>query len=64
MTHHVLVDMSLLDIKASGLPAKVGLFSGLFYVRIKGDGVQKKTKPTRYAGGGEFVATWREHLVL
>ncbi|KAI6037546.1 hypothetical protein EDC04DRAFT_2120393 [Pisolithus marmoratus] len=62
-TREVCVQIS--DIKASGLPAKVGFFSGLFYVRVKSDGVVKRTRTAKYAkDGGDFVAAWQESLVL
>lgn len=52
------------DIKASGLPAKVGFFNGLFYVRIKGGKVPQRTKTTKYIKGDEFVATWEDTVKL
>lgn len=62
-TREVCVQIS--DIKASGLPAKVGFFSGLFYIRVKSDGVAKKTRTTKYTkNGGDFVATWEENIIF
>jgi len=52
------------DIKASGLPEKVGLFSGKFYIRIKGDNFMKQSKPTKYARDGDYVATWKDSITL
>jgi hypothetical protein len=51
-------------IKASGLPQKVGLFSGQFFVRINGDNFTKQSKPTKYTRDGEYVATWRDIITL
>ncbi|KAG9316912.1 hypothetical protein JVU11DRAFT_2990 [Chiua virens] len=53
-----------LDIKASGLPAKVGFFSGLFYVRIKGGKVPQRTKTAKYNEQDEFVARWGDTVKL
>ncbi|KIK92258.1 hypothetical protein PAXRUDRAFT_147690, partial [Paxillus rubicundulus Ve08.2h10] len=52
------------DIKASGLPAKVGMFSGLFYVSVKGGKNPQRTKTAKYIKGEEFVASWSESLKL
>lgn len=52
------------DIKASGLPAKVGFFSGLFYVRVKGGKVPQRTKTAKYTRGDEFVASWNDTVKL
>jgi len=58
------VTVEITDIKASGLPAKVGLFSGLFYVRVKGGKVPQRTKTTKYNKGEEFVASWDDTVKL
>jgi len=58
------VAVEITDIKASGLPAKVGLFSGVFYVRVKGGRVPQRTKTTRYNKGDEFVASWGDTVKL
>ncbi|KAG8214183.1 hypothetical protein J3R82DRAFT_10972 [Butyriboletus roseoflavus] len=58
------VAVEITDIKASGLPAKVGFFNGLFYVRVKGGKVPQRTKTTRYSKGDEFVATWDDIVKL
>ncbi|KAF8550631.1 hypothetical protein OG21DRAFT_1513761 [Imleria badia] len=58
------VAVEITDIKASGLPAKVGFFSGLFYVRVKGGKVPQRTKKTKYNKGDEFVASWGETVRL
>lgn len=52
------------DIKASGLPAKLGFFSGLFYVSVKGGKVPQKTKKVKYTKGDEFVASWNDTVKL
>ncbi|KAI6121855.1 hypothetical protein F5141DRAFT_1260506 [Pisolithus sp. B1] len=52
-------------IKASGLPAKVGFFSGLFYIRVKSGGVAKRTRTAKYTkNGGDFVAMWDENIIF
>lgn len=62
-TREICVQIS--DIKASGLPAKVGFFTGLFYIRVKSGGVVKRTSIAKYAkDSGDFVATWQETLVF
>ena len=53
-----------IDIKASGLPAKVGFFSGVFYVRVKGGQVPQRTKTARYNKEDEFVASWSDTVKL
>ncbi|KAF9227086.1 hypothetical protein BS17DRAFT_814027 [Gyrodon lividus] len=58
------VSIEITDIKASGLPAKVGLFSGLFYVRVKGGKLSQRTKTAKYVKGENFVASWDESLKL
>ncbi|KAH7889006.1 hypothetical protein F5I97DRAFT_778552 [Phlebopus sp. FC_14] len=61
------LSVEITDIKATGLPAKIGLLTGVFYVQIKGGGqVSKKTKPVKYvkSKGEEFVASWNESLTL
>jgi len=58
------VVVEITDIKASGLPAKVGIFSGQFYVRVKGGKVPQRTKTTKYIRGDEFVATWNDTVKL
>jgi len=58
------VSVEITDIKASGLPAKVGLFSGLFYVSVKGGKDPQRTKTAKYVKGDEFVASWGESLKL
>jgi len=58
------VVVEITDIKASGLPAKVGLFSGLFYVMVKGGKVPQKTKKAKYNKGEEFVASWNDTVTL
>ena len=52
------------DIKASGLPAKVGFFGGVFYVRVKGGKVPQRTKTAKYNKGDEFVASWNDTVKL
>lgn len=54
----------VVDIKASGLPEKIGLFSGQFYIRIKGDKFTKQSKTTKYAKDGEYVAVWKDSITL
>ncbi|KAF8840870.1 hypothetical protein BDN67DRAFT_1011098 [Paxillus ammoniavirescens] len=58
------VSVEITDIKASGLPPKVGLFSGLFYVSVKGGKNPQRTKTAKYVKGEEFVASWGESLKL
>jgi len=58
------IAVEITDIKASGLPAKVGFFSGLFYVRVKGGKVPQRTKTAKYARGEEFVARWNDTVKL
>jgi len=58
------VAVEITDIKASGLPAKLGFFSGLFYVSIKGGKVPQKTKKVKYTKGDEFVASWNDTVKL
>ncbi|KAH0828112.1 hypothetical protein J3R83DRAFT_3783 [Lanmaoa asiatica] len=58
------VAVEITDIKASGLPAKVGFFGGLFYVRVKGGKVPQRTKTARYIKGDEFVVTWGDTVKL
>lgn len=60
----VLLTSMVVDIKASGLPEKIGLFSGQFYIRIKGDGFTKQSKITKYAKDGEYVAVWKDSITL
>jgi len=52
------------DIKASGLPKRVGLFSGQYYILIKGDNFTKQSKTTKYAQDGEYVAAWNDSITL
>jgi hypothetical protein len=54
----------VIDIKASGLPEKIGLFSGQFYIRIKGDKFTKQSKTAKYAKDGEYVAVWKDSITL
>ena len=52
------------DIRASGLPEKIGLFSGRFYVRIMGDKFTKQSKTIKYVKDSEYVAAWEDRITL
>ncbi|KAI9571600.1 hypothetical protein HD554DRAFT_2036544 [Boletus coccyginus] len=58
------VAVEITDIKASGLPAKVGFLSSVFYVRVKGGQVPQRTKTAKYNKGDEFVASWNDTVKL
>ncbi|KAJ8586639.1 hypothetical protein M405DRAFT_883179 [Rhizopogon salebrosus TDB-379] len=62
--HPPQASVEITGIKASGLPQKVGLFSGQFFVRINGDNFTKQSKPTKYTRDGEYVATWRDIITF
>jgi len=62
--HPSKLSVEITDIKASGLPEKIGLFSGQFYIRIKGDGFTKQSKITKYAKDGEYVAVWKDSITF
>ncbi|KAG2154410.1 uncharacterized protein EDB93DRAFT_159061 [Suillus bovinus] len=62
--HPSKLSVEITDIKASGLPEKIGLFSGQFYVRIKGDKFTKQSKTTNYAKDGEYVAVWKDSITF
>ena len=42
----------------------MGIFSGQFYVRVKGGKVPQRTKTTKYNKGDDFVASWDDTVKL
>lgn len=62
--HPLQLSVEITDIKASGLPEKIGLFSGQFYIRIKGDKFTKQSKTTKYTKDGEYVAVWKDSITF
>lgn len=62
--HPSQLSVEITDIKASGLPEKIGLFSGQFYIRIKGDKFTRQSKTTKYAKDGEYVAVWKDSITF
>ncbi|KAG0696972.1 hypothetical protein DFH29DRAFT_1082636 [Suillus ampliporus] len=63
-SHPSQLSVEITGIKASGLPEKIGLFSGQFYIRIKGDGFTKQSKTTKYIKDGEYVAAWKDSITF
>ncbi|KAG2365374.1 hypothetical protein BDR07DRAFT_1481330 [Suillus spraguei] len=62
--HPPQLSVEITNIKASGLPEKIGLFSGQFYIRIKGEKFTKQSKTTKYAKDGEYVAVWKDNITF
>ncbi|OJA14056.1 hypothetical protein AZE42_05221 [Rhizopogon vesiculosus] len=62
--HPSQVSVQITNIKASGLPKKIGLFSGQFYICIKGDNFTKQSKTTKYVKDGEYAAAWEDSITF